>query len=568
MKKITPVQRFWRMLKPDAKEVRNIYIYSIFSGIVSLSLPLGIQAIVNLIQGGQINYSWIILVILVVLGIIITGVLQIFQLRITENLQQKIFTRAAFEFSYRIPVIKMEALYKHYAPELMNRFFDIVSVQKGLSKILIDFSSAFFIVVFSLLLLSFYHPFFILFSVILLILIYIIFKYTAKKGLRTSLEESKYKYAVAHWLEELSRTAITFKLAWKSKLPLEKTDQYVENYLKSRENHFKVLIQQYSFLIAFKVFVTIGLLAVGGMLVMKQQMNIGQFIAAEIIVLIVMASVEKLIVSIESIYDILTALEKIGQVTDLELDRQTGIHLEVNPEDKGIDIAVENVSFTYPDANKKTLNDVSFFLNKGETLVITGEGGSGKNTLLHIISGLYSIQSGTLTYNELPIGNISLNSIREQIGDHITMERLFEGTVLENITLGREMASFDNVKWAVENLELIDFIKKLPEGYNTKLKTQGKGLPESIVTKLLLARSIATKPKLLLLENTFAHMDEISCKKIIDFLIQKQNGWTIVAVSSSTYLAKLSDKIIELKSGEIINTGTYDKLKDRITFKY
>ncbi len=564
---ITPVQRFWKLLKPDSKEVRNVYIYSIFSGLISLSLPLGIQTIVNLIQGGQINTSWIILVIFVVLGIAVVGVLQIFQLRITENLQQKIFTRAAFEFSYRVPKIRMEVLYRHYAPELMNRFFDIVTVQKGLSKILIDFSAAFFIVVFSLLLLSFYHPFFILFSIALLMLVYTIFRYTAAKGMRTSLVESKFKYKVAHWLEELSRTATTFKLGGRSELPLEKTDKCVEGYLEARENHFKVLVQQYSLMVAFKVLVAMGLLAIGGILVMDQQMNIGQFIAAEIIVLTVIASVEKLILSIESIYDILTSLEKIGQVTDLELERENGINVEVNPEDAGIEIAIENVSFTYPDANQKTLNNISVSVNKGEILLITGDSNSGKSTLLYILAGLYQVQEGTVSYNKLPAGNLSLNSIREQVGSHMTMERLFEGTVLDNITLGREAATFKNVKWAVEELELTEFIKTLPQGYNTMLNAQGKRLPESIVTKLLLARSIASKPKLLLLENTFEHLDEVSGKKIMKFLTNKQNRWSMVAVSSNTYLAKSSDKIVVLKSGKIQHTGTYNELKDIVHFK-
>ena len=565
--RITPAQRFWRLLKPDAKEVRNIYVYSIFSGLISLSLPLGIQAIINLIQGGQINTSWIILVVFVVLGIVLVGVLQVFQLRIKENLQQKIFTRAAFDFSYRIPHIRMEALYKHYAPELMNRFFDIASVQKGLSKILIDFSSAFFIVIFSLMLLSFYHPFFILFGIALLILIYIIFTFTAKKGMVTSLKESKYKYKVVHWLEELSRTAVTFKLSGKTDLPLEKTDHYVGQYLSARENHFKILVFQYSLMIIFKVVVAAGLLAMGGVLVMNQQMNIGQFIAAEIIILIVISSVEKLIVSVDSIYDVLTSLEKIGQVTDLELDRTTGFELDVDIDDKGLEVEINNVIFTYPDAISPSLKDISLHIQKGDMIVITGESGSGKSTLLHILSGLYQIQEGTISYNKLPIGNISLNSIRKQIGGHITGERLFEGTILDNITLGREMATFENVKWAIENLGLLEFIRKLPEGYNTILKAQGKGLPESIATKLLLARSIANKPKLLLLENTFERLGEKCCNKIISFLTDKKNCWTIIAVSSNIYLAKSANKIAVLNAGNLLNLGTFDELKNIVSFK-
>ena len=209
---LSPLERFVRLLKPDSKEIRNVYVYSIFIGLINLSLPLGIQAIINLIQGGQISTSWIVLLVFVVGSVAIAGILQIFQMRITENLQQKIFTRAAFEFAYRIPRVRLEALYKHYAPELMNRFFDTMSVQKGLPKILIDFSAASLQVIFGLILLSFYHPFFIIFSLILILLVYAIFWLTARRGLETSLLESKYKYKMAHWLEEMARTSTTFKL--------------------------------------------------------------------------------------------------------------------------------------------------------------------------------------------------------------------------------------------------------------------------------------------------------------------------------------------------------------------
>ena len=127
--KLSPLDRFWRMLKPDSSEIKNVYTYAIFRGLVNLSMPLGIQAIINLIQGGRFSTSWVILVALVSGGIALTGLLQIYQLRIVENLQQKIFARAAFEFAYRVPRIRMDHLAKSYAPELMNRFFDIINIQ-------------------------------------------------------------------------------------------------------------------------------------------------------------------------------------------------------------------------------------------------------------------------------------------------------------------------------------------------------------------------------------------------------------------------------------------------------
>jgi ABC-type bacteriocin/lantibiotic exporter with double-glycine peptidase domain len=550
--KLTPVQRFWRLLHPDRKEIRNVYVYAVFAGLINLSLPLGIQAIINLIQGGQVSTAWVVLVTVVVLGVTATGVLQIAQLRITENLQQRIFARSAFEFAYRIPKIKMEAIYKHYAPELMNRFFDTLTVQKGLSKILIDFSTAVLQVLFGLILLSFYHPFFILFSLILIILVYAIFRFTGKPGLQTSIVESKYKYRVAHWLEELARTGTTFKLAGKTELPLSKMDKEVKGYLDARESHFNILVQQYSLMVVFKAIVAAGLLAMGGILVMQQVMNIGQFVASEIIILLVMASVEKLVMSMESIYDVLTALEKIGQVTDLEIERTEGIDTICQADEAGMTVELKNVVFTYPDGDKKVLDGVSLSISAGDSLVITGPNGSGKSTLLQIIAGLYSVKSGSVNYNGLPIGNLNLTALRSEIGDCLSHEQLFDGTLLENISMGRPGATFENVRWAVENLKLDEFVQELPYGYDSHIDPLGRKLPQSIIQKLLLARSIADRPKLLLLEDALEHLDDVEGKCIIDFLMRPENEWTIVAVSLSSYFKSKVGRVLEMKNGKFI----------------
>ncbi|MBI1289364.1 MAG: ATP-binding cassette domain-containing protein [Flavobacteriales bacterium] len=546
---MTPMQRFWRLLRPERKEIRNVYVYAVFNGFINLSLPLGIQAIINLIQGGRVSTAWIVLVSVVVAGVAATGVLQIAQLRISENLQQRIFTRSAFEFAFRIPRVKMEAIYRHYAPELMNRFFDTLTVQKGLSKILIDFSSAVLQVVFGLILLSLYHPFFIIFSLILILLVFAIFRLTGKPGLETSLQESKYKYKVAHWLEELARTGTTFKLAGRTDLPLSRTDKELGNYLEAREGHFRVLVQQYSLMVVFKALVAAGLLAMGGILVMQQLMNIGQFVAAEIIILLVMGSVEKLVMSMETIYDVLTALEKMGQVTDLEIEEEEGEKTICRPEDLGMTISLRNVHFRYPDGDRDILCGITDEIRDTESVVISGPNGSGKSTLLQIIAGLYDPTQGLVTYNGLPKGNLNLPSLRSHIGDCLTHEQLFDGTILENITMGRERATFENVKWAVRHLKLDDFISTLPNGFDTHIEPQGKRLPKSVTQKLLLARSVADRPKLLLLEDALEYLDPPDRKEITDFLLNKENEWTVVAVSSDPYFSSKADRTILLQDG-------------------
>lgn len=546
-KKLTPLQRFWRLLKPDAKEIRNVYIYSIFNGLINLSLPIGIQAIINLIQGGQVSASWIVLIIFVVAGIALSGIMSVNQLRITENLQQKIFTRAAFEFAYRIPKIKMERLYKHYAPELMNRFFDIVSVQKGLSKIIVDFSTASIQVLFGLILLSIYHPFFIIFSLVLVILVYFIFRYTAQRGLETSLEESKHKYKIAHQLEELARTFMTFKLAGRTELPLEQIDRTATKYINSRESHFAVLIKQYGLLIGFKVIVALGLLVIGGLLVMEQQMNIGQFVAAEIIIILIINSVEKLILSLESIYDVLTSLEKIGQVTDMELESDEGLEVDEMPTESGMSIEVKEMSFAYPGYKDPVFTNLSFKINAGENVLISGHNNSGKTTLLYLLAGLFQPQSGFIAYNEIPMGNYNPESLRSNIGECLMNELLFEGTLLENISMGRTRATFENVQWAVEELGLSDFVKNLPKGYMTMIKPQGQQFSKGVIDKLILARAIADKPKVLLIKDSFTLFDKDERKRILNFLKDKKQNWTLIIASSNDELAAVMDRQIKLE---------------------
>ena len=554
-KVVSPMHRFWLLIKPDKKEIRNVYIYAVFYGLVQLSLPIGIQAIINLIQGGQMSTSWVLLVSCVIAGVAITGILQIRQLQITEHLQQKIFTRAAFEFAYRIPKIKLEALYKHYAPELMNRFFDIVSVQKGLSKILIDFSTASIQTVFGLLLLSMYHPFFIVFSLILVVLVYTIFKLTSKKGLETSLKESKSKYYVAHWLEELARTSISFKLAGNTDLPMHKTNDEVEMYIGARDSHFKVLKSQYVMMVIFKVIVAAGLLIVGSLLVMDQQMNIGQFVAAEIIILLIIGSVEKLILSLETIYDVITSLEKIGQVTDLELESETGMNIHEMALKNGLKVEVSNIDFHYPGQKHNIFENASLTIEDGEKLMILGDGSSGKTTFLYLLNGLYKVQDGTIAFNDLPMGNLNPMHVRSLVGNCLLDELLFDGTILENITMGRENIPYENIKWVVDNLGITEFIKTLPKGFNTVVRAQGKPFSRGKTDKLLLARALVGNPKLVLVKDSFTTLKQKERNQIYAFLTDRSNPWTLVISTSDERLAKYMDRKVILKN------GTFNELK-------
>lgn len=545
------MQRLQRLLAVDKREITQVYIYALLNGLVNLSLPLGIQAIINLIQGGEVSTSWIILVVFVLIGIALTGVFQLLQLRIVENIAQKIFSRASFEFAYRIPRIKYSELYKYYAPELANRFFDTLTIQKGLPKILIDFSLAAFQIIAGLVVLSMYHSFFILFGVALVALVYSILVITGPRGLTTSLKESKYKYDVAHWLEEIARTKLSFKLIKDPEIALANTDERVSKYIDARESHFKILIGQFLSLIGFKVLVAAGLLVIGGMLVFRQEMNIGQFVAAEIIIILIINSVEKLIKSLDSIYDVLTALEKIGYVTDMELENEDGLRFDDDV--SGLAVSVSNLSFAFPDNTSNILRDISFDVPLGTSAVIAGSSGSGKSTLMGLLCGINDPTEGVIRFNGLSIQSVDGNSLRQHIGYAISNNQIFQGSLLDNISMGRERLSTQDVVDAIELVNLGEFIKTLPQGLNTQLNPEGQRIPRSAINKIILARAIVDNPVLLLLEDPLDHVPAIEKEIIIQKLTSKDRPWTIIITAVDHLWTKYIQHEILLDRGQLVS---------------
>jgi ABC-type bacteriocin/lantibiotic exporter with double-glycine peptidase domain len=315
----TPLQRLFRLLGTEGRDIGYVYLYAIVAGLISLSLPLGIQAVFNFVSSGMVFSSVYVLIALVIIGVIISGLILVGQQVLVEVLQQRIFVKAAFEFTYRLPRIQPDALDGTNPPELMNRFFDVLTIQKGLPKLLIDLTAAVIQIVFGIILLSFYHPVFIAFGIVTILVVVGLILILNSSALRTSLSESKYKYKLVGWLENMAGRLPVLRQQPTNADNMAHTDEYVAQYIHYRNDHFRVLKRFYYSAIAFKTLITGGLLILGTTLVVGREMTLGQFVAAELVIVLVTSSVDKLIMSIDVIYDLLTAVEKIGAVTDLPL---------------------------------------------------------------------------------------------------------------------------------------------------------------------------------------------------------------------------------------------------------
>ena len=564
-KTFSPLKRFFKFVASEKSNIFYIYIYAVLIGLINLSLPLGIQAIIGRISGGMIFDGVIVLITFVILGLMLSGGLQLMQVYLVEILQRRIFTKAAFEFAFRIPRIRSEALLNLYPPELMNRFFDVITLQKGFSKILLDLTTAFLQIIFGLILLALYHPLFILFGLVLFSLLLLMFRITGSKALQSSIKESSRKYQIVSWFEDMARNINTFKIAGYTNMPLDQTDGYIDGYLQARKKHFGVLLTQFIYVIVFKLLVTGGTLILGCILVVEREISLGQFVASEIIIILIINAVEKLIFSIETVYDVLTAAEKIGQVSDLPLEKHQGIHLD-KIQETGIGIEVKNLNFSYGPQFDPVLKNLNFDVKTGEKVCIAGLNGSGKQTLAKILSGLLSDYRGQITVNGISMRNIHLNDLHEYISLNLSGDEVFQGTVEENIRLGKNGISQRDVLNVLQQVGIADFVNALPEGIYTTMLPGGRGWPGSAVRKLLLARSLVKKPALFIFQDLFSSIGRTEKKQLIHQVMHAQANMTFIAISADSEVMQACERLIILHEGTVLADGKPAELLSNKTF--
>ncbi len=556
---MSPVRRFFRLLSTERKDILYILFYSIVVGLIGLVLPVGIQNTVELISGGVFFSSVYLLIAAVILGVLFTGILQIVQISLVEHLQRRVFTKAAIEFAFRIPRIRMESILNNYAPELVNRFFDVITLQKGLPKMLIDLSSAAIQILFGLILLSLYHPFFVFFSLILVFVLFLIFWLTGSNGLKSSINESKYKYKVVQWLEELARSINSFKLAGNTDLPIRRTDNTVNNYLKYRKAHFQVLITQFSFIVIFKTAVTASLLILGTILVVNREITLGQFVASEVIIILILNAVEKTITYMDVIYDLLTAVDKIAQITDLPLEKVGGLDFQRHAV-AGYAIELKQLRYRYPEKPEHVLNGIDLRINSGERICIAGPGNAGKTTLTNLIAGIHTDYEGIITINNYSLRDLDIRHLRDSMAKNISPEDIFDGSILENITLGSATRTVEDAIHAIRKVKLEDEINRLPEGLNTHIVSGGKGFSSSFIHKLILARCLAKKPALIILNDFFSGLKRQEKLDLLQSVINAENRYTLIAVSNDPLIMAACDRVILLNNGQISDEGHFDEL--------
>jgi putative ABC transport system ATP-binding protein len=543
---ISPIKRFIGLLKPEMKDVWTIVLFSVITGLLYLALPLAVNALVsNLAFGTQsapFQQALVIIALALFAFLLLSGIIRGLQYYIAEVIQRRLFVRVAADMAYRLPRVRADSLDGVHAPEMVNRFLDVVTVQKSTALLLLDGINLVLGGLIGLIVLGFYHPFLLTFTLLLIVALSIIVFGLGRGAIRTSVQESICKYDVVNWLEELARYPRLFKGPGGYAMATDRADQLTRSFLLARGSHFRVLFRQISGLLLLEVIASSALLMVGGWLVLRMQLTIGQLVASELIVSAIVASLSKLAKKFEAWYDALAAVDKLGHLIDLEIEPETGDipHLESG----GVSVTVSKAAYAYPSGHE-VFSNVSFELPSGARAALVGSQGSGCSTMLDVLLGLRYPTSGHVSIAGFDLRSWCLEELRSSVM-LIRSQDIVNGTIAENIRLGRPGIGLDDVQLALKDVGLLDDVMTLPLGMHTPLVTGGLPLSSRQRTRLLLARALVLKPRLLLLDDVFDGMDRSSMDELTTLILDPARTWTVIIATRDPDIAKKCHTAIDL----------------------
>lgn len=550
------------MVYEDRREFLAILLYSFLSSILLLAIPLAAQGLVNVVVAGLYLQPLIVLSGALFAGLFFAGLLSVIKLYLVEVMRERIFARVALRVSERLPKVSHRALAEGNGPELMNRFFDVINVQKAWFKLAYDGPGALLEILVGLGLLTLYGVELMGLGVVLLLLGALLIVAAGYNGLRSSLDESSQKYRVAEWLEEMVRCHDAVKLNSNPSFWTRETDRRVVDFLTDRRHHFRVILRQHIIYYLMAAGSLAGMLGMGGYLVLQGQLTLGQLVAAELVVWSILKATEKLTVSVEAFFDLLTGLEKISYITVMPSDPVGRSQLAAD--ERPARVQLDRVHFRYANELPFVLKDFSLEVKPGEFVTILGEAGSGKSTLIRILAGLLRPQKGSVEIDDLDIRELAPESLGRHLGVHLGSAQVFAGSLFDNVSTGRQESSAA-LREVLKRTGGQGALVQLTEGIQSRLPSGGYTLSGSQRESVLLSRAVLDRPRLLLIDEAMHHLSEKQRQEFLTHFLKGERGERDCTVVSTAPLADLidaSDRLLLLENGRVVETGSPRLLAD------
>ncbi len=545
-RRIRPLERLLALIRLDRSDIGAVCIFSIVVGILALATPIAVEALVNTVAFGRYLQPIVVLsgILFGFLGF--AAAIRALNTYIVEIIQRRLFVRVVEDLAYRLPRVEQEALDGYHAPELVNRFFDVVTVQKAAVKLLLDGISVVLQTLLGMTILAFYHPFLLGLDVVLLMCIAFIAFGLGRGAVKTAISESEAKYKVAAWLEELARHPTAFKLHGGAQFGLDRSDKLAVDYIVARKSHFRVVMRQIIFVFGLQAVAATVLLGVGGWLVVSGELTLGQLVAAEMIVMIIVGSFAKIGKYLESFYDMMASVDKLGKLFDLPVERHDKLfHLQ---DATAAQIEIHDVHQSLGGTNLH--QGLSFRLEPGDNLAVVGDAGVGKSALLDLITGVRHPSRGYVALDSIDLRELRPDSLRE----HVSLARdieIFHGSIDENVHLNRPQINASDVREALDAVGLLNEIMELPEGLSTEVQTNGGPLTTSQACRLMIARAIVGRPRLLMIDGTLDRLSDQCLQTVLEHISAKPQPWTLMIATGREAVISAMHRVLDLNTNQL-----------------
>lgn len=537
----SPFTRLVEIVRPEREDILAIFLYAVFIGLLSLAIPIAVQLLVNSVAFGGLVQPVVVLALLLFVGLTFAGSLTAIQAYVAEVLQRRIFVRACVQLAERLPRVPLGSFGLRHGPEQVNRFFDLITLHKTGARLLLEGSAVVLQTAAGLLILSFYHPLMLALSIVLLSAMGFVVFGLGRGATPTAIGESSAKYALADWMEELVRNTAIFRSVSGRVFARARADALATNWISARSRHYRIVLRQLVGALSLQVAVNTGVLALGGFLVVTGELTLGQLVASEIIVAAVVASFARLGKQLESYYDLLAAVDKVGTLFDLPVERPLGTRASALEEPVRIDAVGLDFAFD----GRSVLGGVDFAIDAGEQVAIEGAPGSGKSILVDLVCALRTPSAGRVEVGGADARELRLEDLRERLLC-IREPEVFAGTVFENLQVARQGATGDEISEALERVGLLAEIRALPDGIDTLLSTEGEPLSRSQIARLAFARAFIARPALLAIDGELPWISGASRERLLDALFDETRPFTLIVVSPQADVAARCDRTIEL----------------------
>ncbi|MEZ4337349.1 MAG: ATP-binding cassette domain-containing protein [Sandaracinaceae bacterium] len=549
----SPWVRLRGLVRQERHDVVVTMIYAVGVGLLGLATPIAVQALVNTVAFGTLLQPLAVLTLLLLAGLAFAGVLRALQAWVVEILQRRLFIRLVNDLSHRLPRVELAAFDRAHGPELVNRFFDLFTIQKAASSLLIGGLEVILTAAVGMVVLAFYHPLLLAFDVLLVVVVAGILFGLGRGATRTAVKESKAKYEVASWLEEVARHPEAFKLAGGPHLARQRADELAAVYLTNRRKHFTVVFRQLVGSLALHAFASAGILGIGGWLVIERQLTLGQLVAAELIVTVVVASFAKVGKHLETTYDLLAALDKVGQLLDLPLEARHRTAALTPPAANGARLRMEGATFGY-DGAPVLLDGVDLELAPGARALLTGPSGGGRSTLVDLLIGLRRPAAGRVTLDGVDLADLDRAALRERTA-LVRGGEVIVGSIVDNVAFGRREIDLVRVREALRAVDLLDEVARLPDGLATRLMPDGSPLSRSQAARLVLARAIAGHPALLVIDGALDGLDPATRERLLDVVLAPDAPWTALVIGDDPSIRGRCTRVLALEDGRLTEGG-------------